>query len=132
MCSERLSGGLAGPKRCSSHNNISFDPCVALHNGFTSTKHLVTDCLTYYRGLVTATLPGFNLTAADHFGHVRFTWVGTSHTLDVLSSAGAHTRPEVAVLHVFAARVNTLSTRVPRRSDTSATRVHNFLDTHTP
>jgi hypothetical protein len=43
-----LSRGLVGPRRCSCYNIISFDPCVALHNGFNSTKHLVTDCLTYY------------------------------------------------------------------------------------
>jgi hypothetical protein len=35
--------------RCSCLNIISFDPCVALHNGFDSTEHLVTDCLTYHK-----------------------------------------------------------------------------------
>jgi hypothetical protein len=38
---------LAGPRRCSCHSIISFNPCVAFHNG--STNRLVTDCLTYYK-----------------------------------------------------------------------------------
>jgi hypothetical protein len=52
MCSKWLPEGLAGLMRCSclkwvSGFNLS-KSFVALHSGFDSTNHLVTDCLTYH------------------------------------------------------------------------------------